>query len=44
MADVLEGLALVARRRLDPHHEPEPDTYHGGEDLVPDLFAPTEGP
>jgi hypothetical protein len=36
LADLLEPLALVARRRMDPDYEPEPDQYHGGEDLVTD--------
>jgi hypothetical protein len=43
LADLLEALALIARRRLDPHYEPEPDVDHSGADIVTDLFAPTEG-
>lgn len=38
IAALLDALVLVAKRRLDPHHEPEPDAYHGGEDVVTDLF------
>lgn len=38
LADVLEGLARVARRRLDPAWEPAPDQYLGGDDLAGDLF------
>ena len=38
LALVLEALATMAQRRLDPHHEPEPDTYHGADDTVPDLW------
>ena len=39
LALVLEALATVAHRRLDPHHEPEPDVYHGPDDVVTDLFG-----
>lgn len=39
IAAVLAALAQVARRRLDPEHEPEPEQYHGGEDLITDLFG-----
>lgn len=39
IADLLEGLAEIARRRLDPEHEPAPDQHHGGEDLTTDLFS-----
>ena len=39
LAQLLDALVLVAERRLDPHHEPEPDTYHGGDDIVTDLFG-----
>ncbi len=39
LAELLDGLALIARRRLDPQYEPEPDAYHGGEDVVTDLFG-----
>lgn len=38
IAAILDALVLVAKRRLDPEHEPEPDLYHGGEDTAPDLF------
>lgn len=38
LAELFEQLAMVARRRLDPEWEPEPEQHHGGEDLVPDLF------
>ena len=38
LALVLDALARVAERRLDPHHEPEPDVWHGPDDLGPDLF------
>lgn len=37
-ADLLTDLADIARYRLDPAHEPAPDSYHGGEDIVGDLF------
>ena len=38
LALVLEALATVAHRRLDPHHEPEPDVYHGPDETPPDLW------
>jgi len=37
-ADLFDTLAEIARRRLDPEHEPAPDVHHGGEDIVGDLF------
>lgn len=39
VAALLEALATIAERRLDPHYEPEPDAYHGGDDIVADLFG-----
>lgn len=38
LAAILDALVLVAKRRLDPEHEPEPDVYHGADDPIPDLF------
>jgi hypothetical protein len=37
-ARLLTELADIARHRLDPQHEPAPDAYHGGDDIVGDLF------
>lgn len=34
LADLLDVLARVARRRMDPDYEPEPDHYDGADDLV----------
>ena len=39
LAELLEQLAMVARRRLDPEWEPEPEQHHGGEDVGLDLFG-----
>lgn len=38
LALVLEALAKIAERRLDPHHEPEPDVYHGPDETPPNLW------
>jgi hypothetical protein len=42
IADLLETLAYVARKRLDPEHEPANDVDHSGEQVTTDLFAATE--
>lgn len=39
LAQLIDALVTIAQRRLDPHHEPEPDQYHGGDDVVTDLFG-----
>lgn len=39
LAAILDALVLVAKRRLDPEHEPEPDLYHGPDDTGPYLFG-----
>jgi hypothetical protein len=38
LAALLDALVTIASHRLDPQHEPAPDAYHGGEDVVGDLF------
>ena len=39
LAALIDALALVAAKRLDPDYEPAPDAHHGGEDVVTDLFG-----
>ncbi len=39
IAELLEGLAVVARRRLDPDYAPQANAHDGGEDVVTDLFG-----
>lgn len=39
LAGILDALVLIAKRRMDPEHEPEPDLYHGADDTPPDLFG-----
>ena len=40
VAELLESLAFIARKRMDPDYEPEPEAYHGGEDIITDLWGP----